>query len=40
VTTVIPATGKLRHMNDNLQAGSGPLLDERQKAALVAVVRG
>lgn len=40
VTTVIPATGKLRHMNDNLQAGTGPLLDERQKAALVAAVRG
>lgn len=38
VTVVIPATSKPRNMTDNLDAGRGPMLDERQRAALVAAL--
>jgi aryl-alcohol dehydrogenase-like predicted oxidoreductase len=38
VTVVIPATAKPRNQSDNLQAGRGPLLDDRQRAALVAAL--
>ena len=36
VTAVIPATGKPHRQADNLRAGHGPLLDERQRRALIA----
>jgi aryl-alcohol dehydrogenase-like predicted oxidoreductase len=36
VTVVIPATSKPKNMTDNLLAGTGPLLDARQRADLVA----
>jgi aryl-alcohol dehydrogenase-like predicted oxidoreductase len=35
VTVVIPATSKAKNMMDNLRAGTGPLLDEKQRADLV-----
>ena len=35
VTAVIPATGKPHRQADNLKAGSGPLLDQAQRAELV-----
>lgn len=38
VTVVIPATSKPRHQRDNLQAGRGPMLDARQRAALIAAL--
>lgn len=38
VTAVIPATGKPDRQSDNLQAGFGPLLNAKQKAALVALL--
>jgi len=38
VTVVIPATAKPRNQSDNLDAGRGPLLDDRQRAALVAAL--
>lgn len=38
VTAVIPATGKPDRQSDNLKAGFGPLLDAKQKAALIAAV--
>ncbi len=38
VTVVIPATSKPRHQLDNLKAGTGPMLDEKQRAALVAAL--
>lgn len=34
VTVVIPATSKPRNVSDNLEAGTGPMLDERQRRAL------
>jgi aryl-alcohol dehydrogenase-like predicted oxidoreductase len=37
VTTVIPATGKPNRQADNLLAGSGPMLNREQRAALQAV---
>ncbi|TYT25288.1 aldo/keto reductase [Luteimonas viscosa] len=37
VTVVIPATGKPERQADNLKGGVGPLLDEAQKAELVAM---
>ncbi|HRN62044.1 MAG TPA: aldo/keto reductase [Luteimonas sp.] len=37
VTVVIPATGKPERQADNLQGGTGPLLDEAQQAELVAM---
>lgn len=38
VTAVIPATSKPDNQSDNLKAGAGPLLDARQRAALVAAL--
>ncbi|HEY5803692.1 MAG TPA: aldo/keto reductase [Lysobacter sp.] len=38
VTVVIPATSKARHQTDNLKAGTGELLDARQRDALVAAL--
>lgn len=38
VTVVIPATSKPRHQLDNLKAGTGPMLDEKQRAALIAAL--
>lgn len=34
VTCVIPGTGRPAHMRDNIQAGRGPLPDERDRAAI------
>jgi diketogulonate reductase-like aldo/keto reductase len=39
VTVVIPATSKPKHQRDNLKAGVGPMLDEQQRAALVAALQ-
>jgi aryl-alcohol dehydrogenase-like predicted oxidoreductase len=36
VTCVIPATGKLRNLVDNLAAGSGKLPDAKQRAQIIA----
>ena len=38
VTAVIPATGKPERQADNLKAGFGPLLNEKQRKELVALV--
>ena len=38
VTCVIPATGKIRNLVDNLAAGIGPLPDAKQRAQIVAAV--
>ena len=38
VTCVIPATGKVRNMLDNLGAGIGPLPDAKQRARIVAAL--
>jgi aryl-alcohol dehydrogenase-like predicted oxidoreductase len=38
VTCVIPATGKLRNLIDNLGAGAGPLPDAKQRAQIIAAV--
>lgn len=38
VTVVIPATSKAKNMADNLKAGRGPLLDQRQRSELVALL--
>jgi aryl-alcohol dehydrogenase-like predicted oxidoreductase len=38
VTAVIPATSKPDNQSDNLRAGSGSLLDEAQREALIAAV--
>lgn len=38
VTVVIPATSKPRNLTDNLAAGRGPMLDERQRSALAAAL--
>ena len=38
VTCVIPATGKVRNMIDNLGAGFGPLPDSKQRAKIIAAV--
>jgi len=38
VTCVIPATGKLRNLQDNLAAGHGPLPDAPQRKAIIAAV--
>lgn len=38
VTAVIPATSKPDNQSDNLRAGMGKLLDEKQREALVAAV--
>jgi diketogulonate reductase-like aldo/keto reductase len=38
VTCVIPATGKVRNVLDNLGAGVGPLPDAKHRAQIVAAV--
>lgn len=38
VTVVIPATSKVRHQVDNLKAGTGALLDAKQREALIAAM--
>jgi aryl-alcohol dehydrogenase-like predicted oxidoreductase len=38
VTTVIPATGKPERQSDNLKAGYGPMLTQKQKAEVVEIV--
>jgi diketogulonate reductase-like aldo/keto reductase len=38
VTCVIPATGKLRHLQDNLKAGRGRLLDPAQAQSLIGLL--
>jgi aryl-alcohol dehydrogenase-like predicted oxidoreductase len=38
VTAVIPATGKPDRQSDNLKAGVGPMLTEKQKAEVVKIV--
>ena len=38
VTCVIPATGKIRNLLDNLAAGSGPLPDAKHREKIVAAV--
>ena len=38
VTCVIPATAKKSHLLDNLGAGSGPLLDDKLRAQLAALL--
>ena len=40
VTTAIPATGKLRHLEDNLAGGRGRLPDAKQRAQIVAALSG
>ena len=39
VTCVIPGTGKVRHMTDNLKAGSGRLPDERTRKRMVELIQ-
>lgn len=39
VTCVIPGTGKVRHMADNLRAGAGRLPDERLRRRMVELVQ-
>jgi aryl-alcohol dehydrogenase-like predicted oxidoreductase len=39
VTCVIPGTGKVRHMADNLKAGAGRLPDERTRKRMVELVQ-
>jgi hypothetical protein len=36
VTCVIPATGKIRNLVDNLGAATGPLPDAKQRAQIIA----
>jgi len=38
VTAVIPATGKVRHLEDNLGAGRGRLPDAKQRALIVQAI--
>ena len=38
VTCVIPATGKVRNLVDNLAAGAGPLPDAKQRTQIIAAV--
>jgi aryl-alcohol dehydrogenase-like predicted oxidoreductase len=39
VTCAIPGTGKVRHMTDNLKAGSGRLPDERTRKRMVELIQ-
>ena len=39
VTCVIPGTGKLRHINDNLQAGTGRLPDARMRKRMADLIQ-
>ena len=38
VTCVIPATGKVRNLQDNLAAGCGPLPDAKQRKQIISVL--
>lgn len=38
VTVVIPATASVKHQADNLKAGFGPDLDEKQRKSLIAML--
>jgi aryl-alcohol dehydrogenase-like predicted oxidoreductase len=38
VTCVIPATGKVRNLMDNLGAGTGPLPDAKHRAQIIAAI--
>jgi len=40
VTCVIPGTGSVRHMRDNLQAGAGRLPDAQQRKRMVELIQG
>jgi diketogulonate reductase-like aldo/keto reductase len=40
VTAVIPATGKIKHLEDNLGAGRGKLPDAKQRALIAAALSG
>ena len=40
VTCIIPATGKVSHLNDNLGGGRGRLPDERQREAIARAFAG
>jgi diketogulonate reductase-like aldo/keto reductase len=40
VTCAIPATGNVRHLEDNMQAGLGRLPDAKQRARMVELVSG
>ena len=40
VTAAIPATGKVRHLEDNLAAGRGRLPDAKQRALIVQALKG
>jgi len=40
VTCVIPATGKLRHLEDDLAAGTGPLPDEALRRRMAEAIAG
>ena len=40
VTCVIPATGKVKHLHDNLAAGRGRLPDAKLRALIVQEVEG
>ncbi len=40
VTCAIPATGNVRHLEDNMAAGSGRLPDEKMRARMVELVAG
>lgn len=40
VTCVIPGTGKVRHMTDNIKAGTGRLPDEKQRKRMVELLGG
>ncbi len=40
VTVVIPATGNPEHLKDNMQAGIGPMPDEKTRKAMVRFVEG
>jgi aryl-alcohol dehydrogenase-like predicted oxidoreductase len=39
VTCAIPATSSVAHLTENMQAGDGPLPDERQRAEIAAAAR-
>ena len=39
VTVVIPATGKVRNLVDNLAAGQGALPDAKQRARIIDAVK-
>ncbi|MBO9203193.1 MULTISPECIES: aldo/keto reductase [Niastella] len=40
VTCVIPASSNAKHVAENMQAGEGPLPDEKMRAKMVACLRG